>query len=317
MKLVAIIDPIDSLNIKKDSTVAMLKAASKLGLELFYTVQAQLYVDNGKPMAMAQALTLTLENECWYELKSAELMDMSEVDIVLMRKDPPFNINYIYTTYFLDLVEKNKAVICNPPQSLRDANEKYFLTHFEKVMPPTLISQSSTQLKQFWQTHGDVIFKPLDGMGGKGIFHVDKSGQNINVVIETLTKNGQEPIMAQRYIAEIKTTGDKRILIIGDEIIPYALTRIPQGDDERGNLAKGAKGAVVPLTDHDYRICDALMPNIKARDLNFVGIDVIGHYLTEINITSPTGIVEIEANTDILVAEKLIQTLINKAKSKQ
>jgi glutathione synthase len=310
MKLAVIIDPIETLNPKKDSTIAMLRAAHTKGLSLYITSQKALYVRDARPFATLTPLTITTHKTNWYELGIEESLPLSELDIIVMRKDPPFDMNYIYTTYLLELAEKAGVLVANKPQGLRDANEKYFTNHFPKLSPPTLISQSYTELKAFYHEYNNVIFKPLDGMGGRGIFHIDEQGQNLNVCLEILTDNERTPIMAQRYIPEIKTGGDKRVLIIGDTIVPFALARIPEGDDPRGNLAKGASAEVIKLSPSDKKKAMALLPALKERGLYFVGIDIIGDYITEINVTSPTGIQEIEQHTDFDVSGLLIDTLI-------
>lgn len=311
MKLAVVIDPIKSLNPKKDSTVAMLRAAQNLGLEIFFMTQQDLFVDNGIPYANISQIEVNACNEAWFQILKTTIQPLSSLDIILMRKDPPFNMNYIYTTYILELAEKEGVLVANKPQSLRDANEKVFCTHFKALCAPTFIGQNIEQLKAFWQTHQDVIFKPLDGMGGRSIFHVDAKGQNINVILDSLTHNQTMPIMAQAYIPEIKTTGDKRILIVNDYVVPFALARIPQGDDERGNLAKGAKGEVVALTDHQLELAQQVVPTLQAKGLKFVGLDMIGDFITEINVTSPTCIVEIEKGSNEKIAERFIKHLIS------
>jgi len=314
MKLAVIIDPIEQLNEKKDSTIAILRAAQKEGLSLYFTTIDSLSVANGKACATFHSLTVN-DSEHWYEVGKDTLTDVSSLDIVLMRKDPPYTMRYLYDTYWLDLAEKQGVLVVNNPQSLRDCNEKYFISQFPELTPTTLISRNTAELKAFHQTHGNVIYKPLDGMGGHNIFHVDESGSNLNVVIELLNEQQSMPIMAQTYIPEIKTGGDKRVLIIDGEVIPYALARIPQGDDARGNLARGAKGEVHPLTDSDKAIAESLVPTLKQKRIYFTGIDIIGDKLTEINLTSPTGIREIENATNIDVSGKLVRALISQAQS--
>lgn len=310
MKLAVVIDPIQTLNPKKDSTVAMLCAAQKQGLQLYYTTLADLFVSEGKAYAHLTKVEVNSCNESWYKVIRTSMECLDFVDILLMRKDPPFDMNYIYATYLLELAENQGVLVANKPQSLRDANEKYFCTHFPQLCPTTLISSTIEQLKDFWQQHQDVIYKPLDGMGGRSIFHVDERGQNLNVILDSLTNTETMPIMAQVYLPEIKTSGDKRILIVDDYVVPYALARIPQGDDERGNLAKGAKGEVVELTEHEHNLAQRLIPTLQNKGLRFVGLDVIGDYITEINVTSPTCIVEIEQATKEKIAERLISQLI-------
>lgn len=311
MKFAVIIDPITSLNEKKDSTIGILRAAQKEGLSLYFTTIDSLSVSNGKAAATFHSLTVN-DSENWYEIGKDTLSNISSIDILLMRKDPPYTMRYLYDTYWLDLAEKQGVLVVNNPQSLRDCNEKYFISQFPELTPTTLISRNTEELKAFHHTHGNVIYKPLDGMGGHNIFQVDESGSNLNVIIELLNEQQSLPIMAQTYIPDIKTGGDKRVLIIDGEVIPYALARIPQGDDARGNLARGAKGEVHPLTDSDKAIAESLVPTLKQKHIYFTGIDIIGDKLTEINLTSPTGIREIENATDIDVSGKLVRALIKK-----
>ena len=311
MKLAVVIDPIETLNPNKDSTVAMLRAAQKLGLTLFYIRQQDMFVENGKACALLTRIEINACNESWFVTKKSSVQPLSDLDIIIMRKDPPFDLNYIYSTYLLELAESDGVLVANKPQSLRDANEKYFCTLFPECCPNTLISQNVDQLKNFWQTHHDVIYKPLDGMGGRSIFHVNEHGNNLNVILDGLTHSQTVPIMAQEYLPAIKTGGDRRILIVDDYVVPYALARIPQGDDERGNLAKGAKGVVLSITEHERALVARLLPTLKAKGLIFVGIDVIGECITEINVTSPTCIVEIEKATGEKIAERLIKHLIS------
>lgn len=310
MKLAVVIDPIEKLNPKKDSTIAMLQAASTLGLELYYMCQHDMFVEHGKPKALLTNICITPNKSPWFTVKKSSIVSLSEMDIILMRKDPPFDLNYIYSTYLLELAENDGVLVVNKPQSLRDANEKYFCTLFPECSPQTLISQNNDYLKQFWQTHKNVIYKPLDGMGGHSIFHVNQNGKNLNVILDTLTQNQTIPIMAQEYLPAIKSSGDKRILIIDDYIVPYTLARIPQGDDPRGNLAKGAKGEVLPITEHERGLAKSLLPTLKRKGLIFVGIDIIGEYITEINVTSPTCIIEIEQETNEKIALSLVEKII-------
>ena len=237
---------------------------------------------------------------------------LSDFDLILMRLDPPFDMQYIYTTYALELAEREGVIIANKPQSLRDANEKFFTLHFPQCCPDTLVSSNIDRLKTFWKTHNQVIFKPLEGMGGNSIFHVDEKGMNLSVILELLTQRQTNPIMAQRYIPEIVTLGDKRILLVHGEPVPFALARIPAKGELRGNLAAGAFGKVVPITDRDRWICEQIAPTLKAKGLYFVGIDVIGDYLTEINVTSPTCLREIEAETGLDIAGDFLRGFVGK-----
>jgi glutathione synthase len=293
-------DPIDAINYKKDSTLAMLWAAQDRGWELFYMEQRDLYLDQGAPMATMAPLQVFRDPEQFYTLGERRDEALSKLDVVLMRKDPPFDNEYIYSTYILEAAERQGSLIVNRCQSLRDCNEKVFATQFPDCCPPVLVSADSDRLKAFHAEHGDVIFKPLDGMGGSSIFRVKPDDPNLNVILETLTGYSKTTIMAQRYIPEI-VDGDKRILIIDGEPVPYCLARVPLAGETRGNLAAGGSGVAQELTERDRWIVAQVAPALKRLGLIFVGLDIIGDYLTEINVTSPTCIREIDSayNTDI------------------
>lgn len=309
MKLAVIIDPIETLNPLKDTSIALLRAAYALNTEIHVITQQDLWVEQGSPYAKASKIKTSPDNTNWFSLIDQQQVPLSDFDIILMRKDPPFDMDYIYTTYLLELAEKEGVLVVNKPQSLRDANEKYFTMHFPEFTPTTLISQNKTQLKNFWETHQDVIYKPLEGMGGHSIFRVNKDANNLIVIIDMLTQNGSHPIMAQKYIPDIKVKGDRRILIVGDFVVPYALARIPQGIDERGNLAQGALGKVLPATKQEQEIAKKMIPTLKQKGLFFVGLDFIGNYVTEINVTSPTCMVEIEQETGISYSRLMVEKL--------
>ena len=300
VKLGVVMDPIDAVNYKKDSTLAMLWAAQDRGWELYYMGQRDLYLDQGTAMATMAPLQVFRDPERFYALGEHSDELLSSLDVVLMRKDPPFDNEYIYSTYILEAAERQGSLIVNRCQSLRDCNEKVFATQFPACCPPVLVSADSQRLKAFHAEHGDVIFKPLDGMGGSAIFRVKPDDPNLNVILETLTGYDKTTIMAQRYIPEI-TKGDKRILIIDGEPVPYCLARVPLAGETRGNLAAGGSGVAQELTERDRWIVAQVAPALKQLGLLFVGLDVIGDYLTEINVTSPTCIREIDAayNTDI------------------
>lgn len=308
MKLGVVMDPIASINPKKDSTLAMLIAAQKKGYALFYMEQKDLFVQQGELYAQATRLTVHDDVTHWFDLYEQKIINAKELNVILMRKDPPFDMEYIYTTQLLELAERQGVSVVNKPQSLRDANEKLFTTWFSDICPPTLITRDANLLREFIQKQKQVVLKPLDGMGGRSIFLVTEKDLNNNVIIETLTHLGQQFIMAQRYIPEIKN-GDKRILLINGVPIDFCLARIPGTGDFRGNLAVGGHGVVQPLTERDYYICRKISPILREKGLLFVGIDVIGDYLTEINVTSPTCIKEIEAETNLKIADKLIEAL--------
>lgn len=310
MKLGVLMDPLDKIKPYKDSTIAMLKSAQQLGWFCAFFTPDTIFSKEGKAYAQIAQIHIKDENsKDWVDVKPLNDQPLRFFDIILMRKDPPFDMEYIYATYALDLAEKEGVLIANKPQSLRDANEKVFILHFPQCCPTTLVSKDILRLKNFWEEHQDVIFKPLEGMGGASVFHVKKDAENLSVILEVLTQGGTVTTMAQRYIPEIKTMGDKRILLINGNPIPYALARIPAQGELRGNLAAGATGKVVPLTERDKWICKQIAPTLQQKGLYFVGIDVIGDYLTEINVTSPTCIKEIEAHSKLDIAGEFIQFL--------
>ena len=305
-------DPIANIKYYKDTTLALLLAAQERGWNLHYMEQSDLYMLQGAPRASTRALFVADNADSWYELGPREDKSLGDLDVILMRKDPPFDNEYIYSTYILEAAEKQGALVLNNPRSLRDCNEKIFATQFPQCCPPVLVSRNPQQLRNFHREHGDVIFKPLDGMGGSSIFRCRLDDPNIGVILETLTNHGTQLIMAQAYIPEI-SAGDKRILVIDGEPVPYALARIPAQGETRGNLAAGGTGVAQALTEQDYWIVSQVAPTLREKGLLFVGLDVIGNYLTEINVTSPTCAREIDAafNTGIgarfmdVIAERL------------
>lgn len=311
IKLGVIMDPIGSINFKKDSTLAMLLEAQQRGYELFYMEQTDLFLQDQNVYAQMTELSVANNPDKWFELKTQQARKLSELDIILMRKDPPFDMNYIFTTYLLELAEAQGTLIVNKPQSLRDANEKLYTAWFPQCTVATLVSSQSEQLRGFIDEHKDVILKPLDSMGGSSIFHVKQHDANTNVIIETLTVNNTKPVMAQRFIPEI-TQGDKRILLIDGEPVPYALARIPSATDHRANLATGGTGKGIALSERDYWICEQVAPTLKSKGLIFVGIDVIGDYLTEINVTSPTCIRELDKQFNINISATLMDGIEQK-----
>ncbi len=303
MKLAVLLDPLYQLKPYKDTTIAMLKRAQEFGWFCVYFTQKDLFFRDGRVFARVYELTIGDEHSPdWASSQELGEKALGEFDIVLMRKDPPFNTEYIYTTYLLELAEREGVLVANKPQSLRDANEKFFTLNFPQCCPPTLVSRDINRLKAFWQQHQQVIFKPAEGMGGSSVFHVDQQGRNLSVILEVLTQNQTCTILAQRYIPEIASKGDKRILVINGEPVPYALARIPAPGELRGNLAAGARGEVVPITKRDRWICEQVAPTLKEKGLYFVGLDVIGDFLTEINVTSPTCMREIAAETGLDIA---------------
>ncbi|KTD32295.1 glutathione synthetase [Legionella moravica] len=310
MKVAVLMDPLHRLKPYKDTTVAMISSAKAMGWSCVYFTQEDLFCSSGHSYARVHEISIgDLHSSEWAEVNDLGEKPLSDFDMILMRKDPPFDIEYIYTTYALELAERDGVLVANKPQSLRDANEKFFTLNFPQCCPLTLVSRDIKRLKAFWREHKNVIFKPLEGMGGSSVFHVDEQGRNLSVILEVLTKGETKCIMAQRYIPEIAVTGDKRILVIHGEPVPYALARIPAQGELRGNLAAGARGEVVPITARDRWICEQIGPVLKDKGLYFVGIDVIGDYLTEINVTSPTCLREISEETGLDIAGDFLRGL--------
>lgn len=308
IKLGILMDPIDTINFKKDSSLAMLWAAQRKGWELFYFEQSDLYSRDGVVSARMAPISVAMNPENWFERGEYKDRPLTELDVVLMRKDPPFDNEFLYTTQLLAVAEAAGTLIVNRTQGLRDYNEKLFATHYPECCPPVLVSRSIERLRAFHAEHKDVIFKPLDGMGGSSIYRVDQSGLNLGVILETLTRFGQQTIMAQRYIPEI-VDGDKRILMINGEPVPYALARIPSQGETRGNLAAGGRGEGRPLTERDRWIATQVGPKLVEQGLLFVGLDVIGDYLTEINVTSPTCIRELDSQFGLDISMQLMDVI--------
>ena len=303
-----VMDAIASIHYRKDSTLAMLWEAAARGFELYYFEQHNLFLRDSIPYGEARTLNVFRDPHQWFTLGAKKLMPLADLDVILMRKDPPFSEEYIYTTHLLDHAERLGTLVVNRPQALRDFNEKLFATYFPQCAPPALVTQSKEKLRAFWEECHDIVCKPLNSMGGKSIFRLREDDVNADVIFETLTDNETCYIMAQKFISAIKE-GDKRILLIDGEPIPHALARVPQGNDWRGNLAVGAKGVVQPLSERDHFICAQVGPMLREHGLYFVGIDVIGNYLTEINITSPTGIRELDDALGENISAKLFDTI--------
>lgn len=308
MKLGVIMDPITGIKIEKDSTFAMLLAARRREWEIYYMELPDLYLRDNRPCARMRRLAVEDNKQSWFTFGEESNDPLGKMDIILMRKDPPFNMEYIYTTHFLDHAEKEGVLVVNKPDSLRDANEKLFVSHFPQCAPPTLVSRNSILIKKFIEEQKDIIIKPLDGMGGRSIFRTHTTDHNINVIIEALTDHGNRYAMAQKFLPEIKQ-GDKRILVINGEPVEYALARIPVAGETRGNLAVGGTGKGVELTDRDRWICEQVGPVLRDKGLYFVGLDVIGDFLTEINVTSPTCIRELDAIYGIDIGGRLMDAL--------
>ncbi|MGF1701557.1 glutathione synthase [Photobacterium makurazakiensis] len=308
IKLGIVMDPIESINIKKDSSFAMMMEAQRRGWEIHYMEMNDLSLEQGKAVARTRVVSLKEDPNGWFEFHSEQEIALSDLDAVLMRKDPPFDTEYIYATYILERAENEGALIVNKPQSLRDCNEKLFTAWFPELTPTTLVTRRADKIKAFHQEHGDVILKPLDGMGGSSIFRVMKGDPNVSVIIETLTAMGENYCMAQTFVPDI-SNGDKRILVVDGEPMPYCLARIPAKGETRGNLAAGGRGEARPISETDRKIAETVAPVLKEKGLIFVGLDVIGDKLTEINVTSPTCIREIEAAFDISITGKLMDAI--------
>jgi glutathione synthase len=303
-----VMDPIANIKFHKDTTLALLLAAQERGWVLHYMEQTDLFLLQGEARANMRKLKVFNDASGWFNLGLYEDRPLKDLDVILMRKDPPFDNEFVYSTYILEAAQKQGTLLVNDPRSLRDCNEKVFATQFPQCCPPVLVSRNQTQLRSFHQQHNDVIFKPLDGMGGSSIFRCRQDDPNVGVILETLTNLGKQFIMAQRYIPEI-TEGDKRILVIDGEAVPYCLARVPAKGETRGNLAAGGTGIAQPLTEQDHWIVSQVAPTLKEKGLLFVGLDVIGTYLTEINVTSPTCAREIDKAYDTRIGARLMDAI--------
>lgn len=315
-----VMDPLASINLKKDTTLAMIRAAQLRGHRLWYLRQEDLYLHRGIAMGAMRELRLTEPfataldpysvpaGSGWHEVGAEQRRPLRDLDVILMRKDPPFDMEYIYTTYLLERAEADGVLVANKPASLRDCNEKVFATSFPQCCPPLLISRRADLIKDFAAEHGDIVLKPLDGMGGMSVFRIVRGDPNLNVVIETLTDRGAQQIMAQKFVPEI-VDGDKRILIVDGVPVPYCLARVPMAGEARGNLAAGGTGEGRPLTERDRWIADQVAPELAKRGLLFVGIDVIGDYLTEVNVTCPTCVRELDAQFALDIAGSFMDAI--------
>lgn len=311
LSLGIVMDPIAGLNFYKDTSLALLLAAQERGWSLHYMEQGDLFLLQGEARANMRELTVAYNPEDWFSLGLPEDRALADLDVILMRKDPPFDTEFIYSTYILEAAQKQGTLVVNDPRSLRDCNEKIFATQFPQCCPPVLVSRNELQLRSFHAEHRDVIFKPLDGMGGSSIFRCRQDDPNVGVILETLTSHGQQLTMAQKFIPQI-SAGDKRILVIDGEPVPYCLARIPKKGETRGNLAAGGSGVAQPLSERDRWIVSQVAPTLKEKGLLFVGLDVIGDYLTEINVTSPTCAREIDKAYDTRIGARLMDAIAHR-----
>lgn len=310
-KLAMVMDPIATVKTEKDTSFRLLLEAQARGYQCFYLEMGDLVIDNGQPMAFAREVRVQDQKTDFYSLSDSEYRPLEDFDVIMVRKDPPFDSEFLYATQILELAEQRGSLVVNKPQSLRDCNEKLFTSWFADSIADTLVSSRADVIKAFHKKHGEVILKPLDGMGGASIFKVGADGSNLGVIIETLTEKGQRYAMVQKYLPEIKD-GDKRILIIDGEPVPYSLARIPSAGETRGNLAAGGSGRAQPLSDSDWALARKVAPELKKRGLIIVGLDVIGDRITEINVTSPTCMREIENAYDINIAELVFKAIEEK-----
>lgn len=308
MRIGVIMDEIETLHFSKDSTLAILFAAAKRDYTIFYIQQKDLCLVKGEVCATMQRLHLFPDKMLWFHCDEAIVQPLNTLNATLMRKDPPVDMDYIYATQLLDLAVKQGEKVFNHPTALRRFNEKIFATWFPHCCPPTVITADAPLIKAFLKEQQEIVLKPLNGMGGQGIFRIQSNESNLNVIIETLTNYGQHAIMAQRYLPEI-AAGDKRVLLVDGIPMDYALARIPRAGETRGNLAAGGKAVAMPLSQREHFICEQIAPVLKEQGLLFVGVDIIGDYLTEINITSPTCICELEQQTPLKISEKLLDVL--------
>lgn len=307
-RLGVVMDPIANIKPSKDTSLALMLAAQARGWQIDYFELGDLWLHNGEPMGRARQLRVTDDTQHWYDFIGEEVLSLEDLDAVLIRKDPPFNNEYVYATYILERAQAAGVQVVNDPQALRDVNEKMYTAWFSEFCPPTLITRSRRQWDAFRAEHGEVIAKPLDGMGGASIFRLGAADPNAGVIFETLTQHGQRYALLQRYLPAI-AEGDKRVLLVDGEPMDHVLARIPKDGESRGNLAAGGRGVVMPISDREREIADQLGPKLRDMGLLFVGLDVIGGHLTEINVTSPTCVREIERETDLRIAERLIQAI--------
>ncbi|MGY6274445.1 glutathione synthase [Methylomonas sp. MgM2] len=316
LKFGMVMDPIGQINIKKDTSFAMLLEAQARDWELHYMELGDLFLQNGQTYARTRVLQVERNQQQWHRFLGEQEIHLADLDVILMRKDPPFNQEYIYATYMLEQAERQGVYVVNKPQSLRDANEKMYTAWFPQCCTDTLVARDPQKIRDFLEQHGEIILKPLDGMGGASIFHVRENDPNLSVILETMTAHASRYIMAQRYLADVKN-GDKRILMVNGEAVPYCLARIPASGETRGNLAAGGRGEGRELSERDLWIAEQVGPTLREKGLVFVGLDVIGDYLTEVNVTSPTCVQELDKQFGINISAQLMDHIENHLQSKQ
>ena len=308
LRIGVVMDPIATIKPAKDTTLALLLESQRRGWTLTYMELGDLYLEGGAAWARQRSLTVRDDPQHWFTLEGGSDAPLGELDVILMRKDPPFDMEYIYATYILERAQLAGTLVVNRPESLRDVSEKAYTAWFPECCPPTLIARDMARLRRFVHEHGEAVVKPLDGMGGASIFRTRRDDPNLSVILETLTAHGRRFALAQRYLAAI-TDGDKRILLVDGQPVPYALARIPAAGEARGNLAAGGRGEGRPLTDRDYWICEQVGPTLRKKGLLFVGLDVIGDSLTEINVTSPTCARELDRQFGLNIAGLLMDAI--------
>jgi glutathione synthase len=309
VRLVVVMDPIGAIKPAKDSTLAILIAAQARGWQLFYAEQKDLWLRDGIAWGRLAPLKVADDPTSWFSLGEATAGRLGEFDVILMRKDPPFDTEYIYSTYILDRAQLQGALVCNSPQGLRDMNEKVYTAWFPECCAPTLVTRDMHDMGEFLREHGKAVCKPLEGMGGKSIFVLEHGDKNRNVVFETLTGYGTRYAIVQRYLPEIVTAGDCRIILVDGDPVPFALKRVPAPEDNRGNLAAGARAESRPLNERDRWLCAQIGPKLRSAGMLFVGLDVIGDYVTEINVTSPTGIRELNKKHAVDIGGMLVTAI--------
>lgn len=313
-KLAVIMDAIESIKPHKDSSLAMLLEAQSRGWEIHYAQLQDIWLRDGEAFGRLTALQVADDNTEWFVPGDVAVTPLRDMDVILMRKDPPFDSQYIFATYVLERAEDHGVVVVNGPQGLRDANEKAIMAWFPNCAPPTLITRSLAEMRKFMVEHGKVVVKPLDLMGGRSVFVTDTEDGNRNVILETVSENGAHYVMLQKYLSEIVDSGDKRIILIDGEPIPKALVRIPSAGDHRGNMDAGARTEIRPLADRDFWICSQIGPVLRDKRLLFTGIDIIGDFMTELNVTSPTGIRELERDGAVQVVTQMFDAISSKLK---